>query len=144
MGSMSDYLETNMRTLVFRTGAGFAKTATLAVCLCTTTPTASSTGATIVEPPSGNGYSRQTLNPLDANWNTSGSAGAEVTANQAILTFGPVTGSDWAQVTSFAICDSATYGAGNMLFWGTFTTAKTAQVGDTVTIAVGALTVTFT
>ena len=35
MSAMSDYFEDALRTLVFRTGAGFAKTATLRVALAT-------------------------------------------------------------------------------------------------------------
>lgn len=140
-GSMSDYLEDAIRKHIFRTGS-YTKPTVLAIALCTATPTDASTGSTITEPPSANGYSRQTLNPLDANWSAPNTTGG-VTKNQSILTFGPVTTADWSAVTHFAICDDATYGAGNVLFWGSFTVSKTAQVGDTVSIAVDALSVTF-
>jgi hypothetical protein len=66
-----------------------------------------------------------------------------VTKNQTLLAFGPVITADWLSATHFAICDSATYGAGNMLCYGSFTVAKTAQVGDTIQIAVDNLTITF-
>lgn len=141
MSAMSDYLEGQIRAHIFRT-ATFTKPAVLAIALVTTLATDASTGATLVEPPGANGYARQGLNPLDANWSAPDTTGG-LTANQAILTFGPVTNADWAQVVGFAICDSATIGAGNVLVYGAFTVAKTAQVGDTISIAVNGLSVTF-
>jgi hypothetical protein len=141
-GSMSDYLEQAIAAHVFRTSS-FSKPAVLAVALCTTAPTAASTGVTIVEPPSANGYSRQSLNPLDANWTAGGSAGARTVANASVLTFGPVTNSDWLSAGWFAICDSASYGSGNLLFWGTITTPKICQVGDDGAFGVGTLVITF-
>jgi hypothetical protein len=141
MASMSDYLEVELRKHIFRTGS-FTKPTVLAVALCTAAPSDSSTGSTITEPNSGHGYARQTLNPGDGNWSAPNSTGG-VTANQAALTFGPVTTSDWPQITHVAICDSATYGAGNLLFHGALSVAKTAQVGDTVTFDIDALTITF-
>lgn len=141
MSQMSDYLEGQIRAHLFRT-ATFAKPTVIAIALCTSAPTDASTGATIPELPNSNGYSRQTLNPSDSNW-TAASATDGLTDNASAITFGPVTGSDWAQVTHVAILDSATHGAGNLLLYGTLTTPRTCQVGDSFQFAIGALDVTF-
>jgi hypothetical protein len=138
---MSDYLEGQIRAHIFRT-ASFTKPTVLAVALCTSTPSDVSTGATIVEPPDANGYDRQTLNPLDANW-TAASATDGLTDNAAAITFGPCINTNWSQVTHVAILDNATYGAGNVLFWGALDTPRTVTVGDSLTFAIGALNVTF-
>jgi hypothetical protein len=42
-----------------------------------------------------------------------------------------------------AICDSATWGAGNMLFWGTLSVSKVVGVGDVFKFAIGDLDITF-
>ncbi len=139
MSAASDYLEVELRKHIFRTGS-FTKPTVLAICLCTAAPTDASTGASITEPPDANGYDRQTLNPLDANW-TAASATDGLTDNASAITFGPCVTADWATITHFAICDSATYGAGNMLLYGTITN-KTIAVGDSYSIPVGDLNVT--
>lgn len=141
MSAMSDYLEVEIRKHIFRTGS-FTKPTVLAVALCTASPTDAGTGASMNELPNANGYARQTLNPLDANWSALSSTGG-ATANQAAITFGPCTSSDWAAVTHVAICDSATHGAGNMLLWGALAASKTVQVGDTVSFDVDDLVITF-
>lgn len=141
MSQMSDYLEVEVRKHIFRTGS-FTKPTVLAIALCTAAPTDASTGATIVEMPDANGYARQTLNPLDANWSAPDATGG-LTRNQAAITFGPVTGSDWAAATHVAILDSATWGAGNMLLYGTLTLPKTGTVGDTIVFSIDTLAITF-
>lgn len=146
MSAMSDYLEGQIRAHIFRT-ATFSKPAVLAIALCSSAPTDASTGATLPELSNANGYARQTLNPADANW-TAASATDGLTDNAAAITFGPVTTAAWAAVTHFAIVDSATYGAGNVLVWGALTRSDASAigvlgVGDTFTIPIGALDVTF-
>lgn len=139
MSAASDYLEGQIRAHLFRT-ASFTKPTVLAICLCTAAPNDASTGATIVEPPDGDGYDRQTLNPLDANW-TAASATDGLTDNASAIVFGPCTGTNWGSITHFAICDSATYGAGNMLVYGPVATPRTIEVGDTFTFPIGDLDV---
>lgn len=139
MSQASNYLEGQIRAHIFRT-ASFTKPSVLAICLCTSAPTDASTGATIVEPADGDGYDRQTLNPSDSNW-TAVSATDGLTDNASVITFGPCTGTDWGPIAYFAICDSATYGAGNMLVFGSFVTPRTIEVGDTFTIPIGDLDV---
>lgn len=139
MSAASDYLEVEIRKHIFRTGS-FTKPTVLAICLLTSAPNDASTGATIVEPPDGDGYDRQTLNPADANWTAPDSTGG-LTDNASAVTFGPCTGTNWGSITHWAIVDSATYGAGNMLVYGAFATPRTIEVGDTFTIPIGDLDV---
>ena len=67
--------------------------------------------------------------------------GGTITTN-ANVTFDPANGGDWGAITHVAILDSATHGAGNILFYGTLATSKTIQDGDTFQITTGNLTVT--
>ena len=145
MSAMSDYLEVALRKHLFRTGTDAlwsSKPTVVAIALCTATPTDASTGSTITEPPDANGYDRQTLNPLDANW-TAASAVDGLTDNASAITFGPCITTAWNQVTHVAICDNATYGAGNIWFWAALTTPRTVIVGDSLVFAIGALDITF-
>lgn len=128
MSQASDYLEVELRKHLFRTGS-FTKPTVLAIGLASAAVTDAMTGATVTELADANGYARQTLNPLDANWSAPDSTGG-VTKNQAAITFGPATGSDWTTATHFFIADSATWGAGNILCYGTLTASKTVAVGD--------------
>lgn len=141
MSGMSNYLESQIRKHLFRTGS-FVKPAVIAVALCTVAPTDASTGATLTEPPEADGYSRATLNPLDANWSAPDATGG-VTRNQAALDFGSVENNNWDEVTHFAIVDDATVGAGNVLIWGSVLTPRTPLVGNPVSFDVDALAIMF-
>ena len=136
--NMSDYLETNLRTLIFRTGAGLTKPADLYVGLTTALPTDASTGSTVVEPV-GNGYARIQIDPLDANW-TAASSTDGVTTNNVALEW-TATGGAWSEVAGIFIADAST--AGNVLFHGSLDTPKTLAVGETLTIDQGALSIAF-
>lgn len=89
-------------------------------------------------------YARATLNPLDANW-TAPSAGAGAgtgqTSNAVAITYTTPSANWVGTVWGFMIMDSATYGAGNCLYYAALTTPKVVNSGDTVSFAVGALTV---
>ena len=140
MSQMSDYLEGQIRAHIFRT-ASFTKPTVLAIALCTAAPTDASTGATITEVANANGYARQTLNPLDANW-TAASSTDGLTDNASAITFPVATGA-WGTVTHVAICDSATWGAGNMFLYGTLAVSKVVGSGDTFKFNIGDLDITF-
>ena len=139
MSAMSDYLEGEVIKHIFRTGS-FTKPTVLAVALCTAATSDSQTGATITEVANAGAYARTVLNPLDANWTAPGVGG--LTDNAAEITF-PTATAGWGTVTHIAICDSATWGAGNVLLHGALTVSKTVNSGDTFKFAIGALDVTF-
>jgi hypothetical protein len=140
MSQASDYLEVEIRKHIFRTGS-FTKPSVLSIALCTAAPVDADTGAlTGKEVANAGSYARQSLNPLDANW-TAASGTDGLTDNASAITF-PTATASWGTVTHFAICDSATYGAGNMLIWGALTTAKTVGIGDIFKFNIGDLDVT--
>jgi hypothetical protein len=60
-------------------------------------------------------------------------------SNTGVLTFGPATGSDWAEAVGFGIFEALT--VGNLLYWDSLTTPKTVAVDDSAEFAVGALEV---
>jgi len=79
----------------------------------------------------GTGYLRQTV--------TFGAAASGVCATDATVTF-PAATANWGTVTHVAVLDAST--AGNVLFYGQVTTAKTIETGDTFQVTSGNLTVT--
>lgn len=144
MAEMSDYLEGQLISHIFRT-ASFTKPTVLAMALLTTNAIDADSGTfstgTGVEVPSANAYARVARNPLDANW-AAPAAGDGVTSNVAAITFAQATGS-WGTVAAMAIIDNSTFDAGNMLFYSTVGTGRTIDSGDTAEFAIGAITVTF-
>lgn len=81
---------------------------------------------TEVEASATDGYARQTLT-IDA-------AASGATQNSGVLTWGPNTGAGAWTVTYFAVYDSATVGAGNLLWYGT-TTNRTVNQNDSYQVA---------
>lgn len=139
MGSFADYLEDALLDHV----TGVANLASLTddvhIALCTATVVDSDTGATITEVVNSFSYARVTTTSA-SDWDAA-SGGA--TANKAAITFPAASGS-WGTVTDFAALDSATHGAGNLLFYGVLTVSKAVTSGDTVEFAIGDLDVTLT
>ncbi len=144
MTAFSNYLEEELQKHVFRTGS-FTKPTTLAIALLTTAAIDADTGqftlGTGVEVANANGYARQSLNPLDANWSDPATGTQGEVDNSSKITFGPASGGDWGTVVAVAICDSATYDSGNMLYHGTLTTSKTVSDGDTFEFNIGDLNI---
>lgn len=139
MASANDYLEKQWASHIFGSGT-YTKPSVIAIALCRNAPTDAQTGATIPEVSNANAYARQTLNPSSTNWLdpilADGNCG-----NLQTITFPADTTADWGWVSGVAICDSATYGAGNVLFQGTLTTPKLVQVGDQMVFSVSGITV---
>ena len=132
MTAMSDYLESQLITHLFR-GGTYTKPTVLALALCTAAVSDTHTGAlTSTEVANANGYLRLTTNvsPADANWSAS-SSGNGTTTNVNALTFASASGGDWSTITYVAVVDNSTYGSGNVLFYGSLTGAKVVSNGDT-------------
>lgn len=144
MSEMSDYLEGQLIAHIFRTNS-FTKPSVLAIALLTVNTDDSGTGqfstGSGTECANSGAYSRQSRNPLDANW-TAPTGGDGQTDNAAAITFTQATGS-WGTVAAMAIVDNATYDSGNMLFYSTVDTSRAISTGDTAEFAAGAITVTF-
>lgn len=101
---------------------------------------------TFTEAANAGGYTRPTLNPSLTNWastqgNTSVSSGTGAQTNNLVaITYGTPS-ANWGLVYGFYVMDSATYGAGNPLFWAALTTPKTVNNGDAApSFAIGAIT----
>ena len=106
---------------------------TVYVALSSTTPTLA--GGNVTEP-SGGSYSRVATT---GQW---GTAAAGSITNSGAITF-PSATADWvagANLTYGVLYDAAT--VGNCLGYGVLTVAKNALNGDTISIAIGQLTVT--
>jgi len=114
-------------------GVAYTPPATLYVGLSTTAPAQGGTGIT---EPSGNGYARVAVTNNTTNFPnaTNGSK-----SNGTTITFPASTGS-WGTVGYFFVADAAS--AGNILAYGTLNNPQTVSSGDTLSFAVGALTIT--
>jgi hypothetical protein len=81
---------------------------------------------------SGTAYARQAV--------TFAAASSGSSATNATVTF-PTATDSFGTITHVAVMDGDTEGAGNVLFWGAVTTAKTIDVGDTFQVSSGNLTI---
>ena len=131
-GSFSNFLELELLDHVFG-NAAYTAPATLYVALFTATPSDTGGGTEV----SGNAYARVAVTNNSTNF-PAASAGAK--ANGTAITFPQATPSGWGVVTQFGIFDAST--SGNLLAWGDLTASKTVDALDTVSFAIGALTIT--
>jgi hypothetical protein len=135
-GSMSDFLENEILDHIL-SAATYTAPATVYIGLWTSALTDASTGATAGEV-SGGSYARVAVTNNATNW-PAASGGSK--SNGADFTF-PTATAGWGTVTHFAILDSATLGAGNILYWADLTVSKTVSNGDIVKFATGSITIT--
>jgi len=103
--------------------------------LLTAAPTAATTPATMTEYAPTGGYSRQAM----AMGTPAGTP--RVAANTAALTFGPFTGTVTGTVTHWAEVSSASGTTGDLVSYGDFASSRTPAVGDSLSVAIGAITV---
>ena len=128
MAGFSDYLEAALLNVSLRNTA-FTEVAQPYVALHSADP-----GDDGSNELSGNGYARVAMS-FDA-------PAAGVCQNSAEVTLGPATGGAWSEATHVSLWDADT--AGNCLYAGELTTAKTVAEDDSAQFAAGALTVTLT
>jgi hypothetical protein len=126
MTAFTNHAETLVLTWLFTASAATRPTAWY-VALHTADPTEVGNVGEL----SGNGYARQSA--------TFAIAGNEA-SNSGTLTFGPNTGTNWGSVSHLSIWDAVT--TGNCIAYGALSSAVTISVGDSLTIAAGALDVT--
>lgn len=127
MTAFSNYAETLVLTWIFTSDAATRPT-TWFVGLHTADPTEVGNVSEL----SGNGYARQSVTF------TAPASGA--TENSALLTFGPNTTTNWGTVTHLSVWDAST--TGNCLAKGALSSSVAINVGDSLTIAAGALDIT--
>lgn len=132
MGSITDFLENELLDHVFN--AAYTPAATLYLALATADPTDAATGASMNEAADANGYARTAI--------TFGAASSRRVTQSATVTFPTASGS-WGALTHWAVVDSATHGAGNVLAHGALTATKTPSSGAPY-VASGEVYVEFT
>lgn len=144
MAAMSDYLENKIIDWLLR-AQSFTPPTDLYVALFTGAP-ADGGGGTEV---SGGSYARVQITSALAAWAGTQAAGSTTassgtggqTSNNGAVTF-PAPSANWGSVTHFGIFDAAS--AGNLLFHGALSVAKTVNNGDAAPqFVAGALTLTF-
>jgi hypothetical protein len=124
-GSKSDYLENKLLDHVL-TNTAYTSPTTVYVGLYTVAPTDAGGGTEVT----GNNYARESV--------SFASAVAGETSNDAEVEFGTPSAT-WGEVVAFGVFDADT--AGNLLYWGDLTNAKTINTGDTVKFLVNELDV---
>jgi hypothetical protein len=130
----ADYLRTALIDAVLR-NTSYTSPATVYTALYTVAPTNSTAGTEVAGGPGLNGYSRQAT-----AFKAQVTPGA--TSNNGAVTFGPNTTVDWGSVVATAVLDLSA--GGHMLYYGTLAAPKSVTVGDSVSFADGALTITET
>lgn len=130
-GSLSNYAENAWMGHLF--GSAHTPAATVYLALATGDPGEAATGASMSEVANSGNYARTAI--------TFAAAATRAVAQNAIVTFPQASGS-WGTVTHYAIVDSATHGAGNVLAYGAFTSSFSPVSGNTPSVASGQVTVT--
>lgn len=145
MTAFSNYLEEQLIKHIFRTDS-YTKPTVLAVGLCLVSPDENDTGqlslGTGQEVANSYSYSRQVLNPSNANWSDPSAGTQGQTTNSTAITF-TADGGNWGTVTSFFIADNASYDSGNILFYGDLSESRTINDRVSFTISIGSLGITF-
>ena len=131
MGSFSDVLENLVIDHVFK-NAAFTSPSTIAMALGT-----AASDSSFTELPNTQNYGRATASA--ANWNT---AASRSISNSASIIFPKASGS-WGTPTHWALFDSATYGAGNYLAYGSITTPTEVVIDNSPSFRAGLITISF-
>lgn len=121
---------TQQKVLELITGKTAFSTPTTYVALFTAAPSDAGGGTECT----GTNYARKST--AGSDW---GSASGTSITNSAAITFATPGGS-WGTATHFALFDAST--SGNMLGWAALTTSQAIGSGNTVSFAIGALTIT--
>lgn len=136
MAGMIDSFEAAVLDYV-TAGAGTAVSPTnWFVALYTAAPNEDGTGGTEVA--TGSGYARVSMASTD--WAAASGGQPSTVSNSNAVTFPQATGS-WGTVTHFGLCSSTTEGAADVQIWGALDTSKVVDNGDTLSFAVGQLTI---
>ena len=132
MAAKSYYLDNAVLTAVLKAGAAVGPL-TPYVGLFTVNPANPGDPGTEVLTAGGTLYARVAV--------TFGTVTNGVVANSAPVAF-VAAGASWGTVNGVGIYDNITVGAGNLLYYGTLGTPKLVGIGDSVSFATSALSVT--
>lgn len=134
MGSLSNYAE-NALLNHLTTNSAYTSVATIYLALATADPTDAATGASMNEVANSNNYSRKAI--------AFGAAASRRVTQSGTVTYDAASGS-WGTITHWAIVDSATHGAGNILAYGALSESKAVISGNTPSVASGQVYVEIT
>lgn len=136
-GSKSNYLEN--ATLNYWLGKSFTSTAPATVFVALYNSTINDAAdATSNAECSGSTYARVSVTNSSNNW-TNATSGSKV--NKTTIEFTTAAGSDWGTVVAFAILDTNSTTAGNILYWGDLTVPQAIASGNVVQFSTGAITI---
>ena len=136
MSAFSDYLEGKIAQFIFKNNTeSFSPPGDNLYVALFTAATGLEANNPTAEVANAGAYARQQV--LPAGWDVTGG----VAENEADIEFPQATAS-WGEIGYTAIMDSGTHGAGNVLYWGALTTARTVDDGDQFKINAGDLTIT--
>lgn len=125
MGSLTNYAENALTEHLF-TETAYSPAATIYLALATGDPGETATGASMNECANSGAYARKAI--------TFGAASSRRVTQSGTVTFDEATGS-WGTVSHWAIVDSGTHGAGNVLAYGAFAVSKSVVSGNTPSVA---------
>lgn len=134
MGSLTNYGEIALLKH-FTKETAYSPAATLYLALATADPGETATGASMNEVANSGSYARIAI--------AFGAAASRRITQNATSTFAAASGS-WGTITHWAIVDSATYGAGNVLAYGALGASKSVISGNTPSVASGEVYVEIT
>lgn len=134
MGSLSNYGEIALLKH-FTKETAYSPAATLYLALATADPGETATGASMSEVANSGSYARIAI--------AFGAAASRRITQNATSTFAAASGS-WGTITHWAIVNSATYGAGNVLAYGALGASKSVISGNTPSVASGEVYVEIT
>lgn len=126
MGSLSNYGENALMGHLF--ASAYSPVATVYLALATGDPGEAATGASMSECANANGYTRKAI--------SFAAASSRKVVQSGAVTFDQASGS-WGTVTHWALVDSGTHGAGNVLAYGAFSTSFSPVSGNTPSVADG-------
>jgi hypothetical protein len=132
MSAASNYLENEVLDHVLGNGV-YTPATTLYLGLFTNSSSAAAANleaGTLTDEVGGGAYVRKAI--------TFDAASGGSSASAATVTFDAAT-ANWGTITHVAVLDASS--AGNVLFWGAVTTAKTIETGDTFQVSAGNLTI---
>ncbi len=129
MGSLSNYGETAFITHLCGAAPGYDNVATLYLALATGDPGEAATGASMSECANSGSYARKAI-----SFSAAGSVTSRAIKQTGAVVFDAATGS-WGTVSNWAVVDSGTHGAGNVLAYGAFASSFAVVSGNVVTIA---------
>lgn len=124
MTSLSNYGENALLNHITRNSA-YTPVATVYLALATSDPGETATGASMNEVANSGSYARTAI--------TFAAASSRRVTQSGAVAFTAATGS-WGTVTHWAIVDSATHGAGNVLAYGAFASSRAIVSGNTATV----------